>query len=573
MNRVTFAALAWLLCAITVTVANAAADTAPASTSPAPAPTAQPAAISPPPAVAASASTAPEGATAMNASAVFQQHCAACHGVDRLGGTGPALLPENLERLRRPEALRVIREGRQATQMGGFGSVLNEAEIAALAAWIYTPVSPQPVWSEADIRATRVVHHAPGSLPDKPAFSADPLNLFVVVEAGDHHVSVLDGDKLEPIARSATRFALHGGPKFSPNGRYVYFGSRDGWVSKYDLWNLKTVVEVRAGINTRNVAVSSDGKWVMVGNYLPHSVVLLDSELNFVQSIPTRNLAGDRSSRVSAVYDAAPRKSFVVALKDIAEIWELRYDTPVPTKAKPNTKTKIRPGVDAKKANTTVTVPPPGFLEPQRTQLEDILDDFFFDDSYAHVFGATRPDDKGVGKGQVVNLNARRKIADLDLPGMPHLGSGIAFTWKGRRVMATPNLKESVITLIDTQDWKTVASIQTLGPGFFVRSHEKSRYAFTDAMMSPTAKDTLIAIDKETLAIAARLRPVPGKTLAHMEFTRDGRYALASLMEMDGAVIVYDAQTLQEVKRLPMKKPIGKYNVWNKINRSEGTSH
>jgi hypothetical protein len=27
------------------------------------------------------------------------------------------------------------------------------------------------------------------------------------------------------------------------------------------------------------------------------------------------------------------------------------------------------------------------------------------------------------------------------------------------------------------------------------------------------------------------------------------------------------------VKRIPMKKPVGKYNLWNKINRSEGTSH
>jgi hypothetical protein len=42
---------------------------------------------------------------------------------------------------------------------------------------------------------------------------------------------------------------------------------------------------------------------------------------------------------------------------------------------------------------------------------------------------------------------------------------------------------------------------------------------------------------------------------------------------MDGALIVYDAQTLQEVKRIPMKKPVGKYNVHNKITKSEGTSH
>jgi hypothetical protein len=42
---------------------------------------------------------------------------------------------------------------------------------------------------------------------------------------------------------------------------------------------------------------------------------------------------------------------------------------------------------------------------------------------------------------------------------------------------------------------------------------------------------------------------------------------------MDGALIVFDAGSLKEVKRIPMKKPSGKYNVYNKITRSEGTSH
>jgi mono/diheme cytochrome c family protein len=34
--------------------------------------------------------------------ALYRQHCAACHGEQRTGGMGPALLPESLERLRRP---------------------------------------------------------------------------------------------------------------------------------------------------------------------------------------------------------------------------------------------------------------------------------------------------------------------------------------------------------------------------------------------------------------------------------------------------------------------------------------
>ena len=63
-------------------------------------------------------------------------------------------------------------------------------------------------------------------------------------------------------------------------------------------------------------------------------------------------------------------------------------------------------------------------------------------------------------------------------------------------------------------------------------------------MMSPTAKDTLTIIDKRTLEPVAQVRE-PGRTLAHIEFTRDGRYALASLWEMDGALIVYDAAHVQ----------------------------
>ena len=57
--------------------------------------------------------------------ALYKTHCAACHGENRFGGIGPALLPENLARLRKPEALKVILEGRVATQMPGFGDRLN----------------------------------------------------------------------------------------------------------------------------------------------------------------------------------------------------------------------------------------------------------------------------------------------------------------------------------------------------------------------------------------------------------------------------------------------------------------
>jgi mono/diheme cytochrome c family protein/DNA-binding beta-propeller fold protein YncE len=501
-------------------------------------------------------------AAAADAPALFQQHCAVCHGPGRLGVTGPALLPESLSRLRKPEAIKTITEGRAATQMLGFTDRLNKNEIAALADYIYTAVSPAPTFTEADIRASRIVSFAPGSLPAKPADvfkGVDMMNLFIVVETGDHHVTVLDGDKLEPIHRFPSLFALHGGPKFTPDGRYVFFASRDGWISKFDIWNLKMVAEVRAGINTRNAAVSGDGKYVAVANYLPHTLVILDADLKLVKILPVKDKEGKTSSRVSAVYDAAPRQSFVAALKDVPEVWEVSYDPHAP---------EIAAGMvhDFKYREGAFI---PGFLNPRRSPLDDILDDFYFTQDYNELMGTSRDG----RQGQVVHLDVRRKIASVDLPGMPHLGSGISWLLDGRRVMATPNLKEGVVSVIDVKTWQTVKQIKTPGPGFFMRSHENTRYAWVDSMMSQQHKDTLTVIDKNTLEVAASLKPEPGKTLAHIEFTKDGKYALASLWENDGAIIVYDAETLKEVKRIPAKKPVGKYNVWNKTQKSEGTSH
>ena len=490
---------------------------------------------------------------------LYQKHCASCHGADRLGGMGPALLPENLSRLKKGDAAGMIRDSRPAVQMPAFKDQLKPEEIQALADHLYTPVTPAPRWGEKEIRASHLVLHAPGSLPDAPQFKADLMNLFVVVEGGDHHVSILDGDKFERIHRFPSRFALHGGPKFTPDGRYVFFASRDGWITKFDLWNLKVVTEVRAGINTRNAAVSGDGKFVAVANYLPHTLVILDADLKLLKVLEVKDREGKQSSRVSAVYTAEPRQSFVAALKDVKEAWEVSYDPKAPDiPAGYIHDYQFREGAFV-----------PGFLNPRRSVLDDYLDDFFFTPDYHQVMGASRE----AGKGQVVHLDVRRSIAKLDLPGMPHLGSGITFLHQGKRVMATPNLKEGMVSIIDLKDWKTIKQVQTPGPGFFMRSHEHSRYAFVDSMMSREHKDTLTVIDKEKLEVVASLKPVPGKTLAHIEFTKDGKFALASLWENEGAIIVFDAATLKEVKRIPASKPVGKYNVWNKITRSEGTSH
>ncbi|HEX6110707.1 MAG TPA: cytochrome D1 domain-containing protein [Geminicoccaceae bacterium] len=506
------------------------------------------------------ASAGAQAEMAEEALRLYGEHCASCHGAARLGAMGPALIPENLGRLKREDAVAVIAHGRAATQMPGFGGQLVAADIDALVELIYTPLPELPVWGEAEIEASREVLVDPARLAQVPRHEADPLNLFVVVEAGDHHVTVLDGDRFSPITRFPSRFALHGGPKFSPDGRFVYFASRDGWISKYDLWGLELIAEVRAGINTRNLAISHDGQVLAVANYLPHSLVLLDAgDLTPLEVVPAVDARRRTSSRVSAVYQAAPRESFVVALKDIPEMWEVFYGEDAP---------QVTGLTHSYEQGMVEAVAKEERFPIRRIELTQPLDDFFFGPDYRHVVGSARDGDKAV----VVHLDVRREIAELPLPGLPHLGSGISWQQNGRRVIATPHLKEAAVSIIDMRTWRVIERIETLGPGFFMRSHENSPYAWVDVFFGPH-KDAVHVIDKRTFEIVDTLRPASGKTAAHVEFTRDGRFALLSIWEMDGALVVYDAQTLEEVRRIPMVKPSGKYNVWNKIHGSEGTSH
>ncbi len=490
----------------------------------------------------------------------YVQHCASCHGADRLGGLGPALIPQTLRRMRGPKVVKVITGGRVSTQMPAFGDVLGEEGIAALAAYVTTPLSHVPDWGLDEIAASRIGD--PGYVPaDAPVWDSDPMNITLVVETGDHHVSVLDGDTFEVLDRFETPFAVHGGPKFTPDGRYVFIMSRDGWVQKYDLWSLHQVGRIRAGLNSRNIAMSHDGKWLAVANYLPMTLTLLSTDdLDVVAVMPV--IAKDGTpSRVSAVYQAPQRKSFILALKDAPEIWEVATD--------PNAEAVYEGFVHSREKGMVEALPSSeGLFARRRIEISEPLDDFFFSDDYRNLIGAARDGKRGV----VVNLNVGREIAELPLEGLPHLGSGISWQRGDTRVMATPHLKEGKLSVIDTTNWKLIKTIQTQGPGFFLRSHENTPYFWADVFFGPN-KDLMNVIDKQSLEIVKTLRPVPGATVAHVEFTRDGRFALVSVWEDDGAVIVYDAATLEEVRRLPMRKPSGKYNVWNKITFSEGTSH
>jgi len=247
--------------------------------------------------------------------------------------------------------------------------------------------------------------------------------------------------KLAPVTQ--------GESKYSPDMRYVYQASRDGWITKTNVLNPSSVATVRAGLAVDALAVSSDGQWILVACADPHTLVLLDADLQLVRSYPVMATDGKSSSRISTVHDAQARKSFIVGFVDIPEIWEISYNP----QAEP-----IYDGLVHDYRNGE-GLARPGFLGAKRMLLEEPMADLFFDPNGSFLVGVIQPKETTAPNVQVFNLDIRRRIAFLTLTGTPHPGSAGTFDWNGTMVIAIPNLMDRDVNLIDLKSWKFLQSI------------------------------------------------------------------------------------------------------------------
>ncbi len=382
------------------------------------------------------------------------------------------------------------------------------------------------------------------------------MNVFVVVEADGDHVSLVDGDRLEVFHRFRSRPVL-GSPVFTPDGRYFLAASRDGWIVKYDIWNLAIVAEARAGLDTSGLAVSGDGRWVMVANAAPRTLALLDPDLRPERSYPVTTLDGRRESRAAAVYHAAARRSFIVTLKDLPEAWEISYDT------------GAEPIFDGLVHDYRMgeAIAKPGYLGLRRIPLEAPIEALLFEPRCRYAIGAASRTADGPSRATVVNFDVRRAISVIPTRGTPLVQAGVGFTRREGAMLAFSSPDNAEVTVVDTGSWRVARTITMPGSAAHLSSHKGSRHVWADFRTDPGARGTITLIDKQELVPAGEVHQI-GRSLGHVEFSRDGGYALATVPEVDGAVVAFDTTSQREVKRLPMRLPTGSYNVWNRIGRA-----
>lgn len=443
---------------------------------------------------------------------LYIKYCSSCHHPDRYGLTGPPLIPETLKGKDDKAIKGIIKEGLPATNMPPFKGLIDDEGVEEIVAFIRSPLE-SPQWGREEILGTRKMAGLKGV--ERPLHTYDLSNLFMVVEGGTGRVAIMDGDSFKVLDMVKVG-AVHGGPKFDHALRYAYMVSRDGWVVKYDLYQLKEVGRVKVGINTRNIAVSDDDRLLAVANTLPMDIVIIDT----ATLEPVRII--DVGMKVGAVYNLKGKGSFIANMRGENKLWLIRY----------------REGISV-----------------EGLSLPEPFDDIFLEPKGRYVIGTSRRR----GTMMVYDLERKKVVASVPMEGMPHLAS--AALWKdGDKTYATiPHINSPTLTVFRLYDWKVVKTVRTIGAGFFARTHRNIPQIWVD-----TGTDTVQVLSKEDLRVIKNLTPEPGKRAMHIEFTKDGRYALVSIWEKDGAVVVYDTRDLQEVMRIPFVKPVGKYNATNK---------
>lgn len=461
---------------------------------------------------------------------LYQDSCGGCHGTNRQGGTGPALIPQRIGTVGQEFLKEIIENGRPGTAMPPWKDILTAQQIDDLIEYILSPVEAESLtWTIDDIRATREIVVPTSQLPSQPTWGGKVEDLMVVVERDVGKLMFVDSSTHQVIRHIEAGYAIHA-PTFTPKAvsdRWLWAIARNGWLTKVDLYSLQVVGKVRVGLDSRGTAVSTDGKYVIVGNYIPNSAVIVDAEtLEPLKVIKTFGVNPDGEaveSRVAAVLSTPIGPYFEFALKEAGQVWVVDYSQPnFPV-------VKVIPDVGR--------ILHDGFLTP--------------DGRYFQI--ASQED----GTMVIIDLQEMKIVKKIPAGKKPHPGPGAIFESQGRTLAATPAIGEGLVTIWDTATWEVVKTLPTRGPGLFIRSHPDSPYVWVDVAFGEWWDDVVV-FDRETLEIVDTLQP--GKRSIHPEFTPDAKYVYISCWNED-KVVVYDATTLEVVTELQATTPTGIFSV------------
>lgn len=471
----------------------------------------------------------------------YADTCGGCHGPNREGGTGPALIPARLTS-GDEFYFETIKNGRPGTAMPAWGPAgVNDEEIWGLVGMIRSEPEAEAVeWGIQQVAASLEILVDGESLPAEPEHAGNLDNLMLVTERENRGIALIDGDRHTLLGKVEASYRAHGYAFDPTNDRWAYNVGRDGWVFKIDLYTLQAVRKVRVGHDSRGLAISDDGQYLIIGNYIPNSAVILDAEtLGPLKVITTEGENPDGefvASRVCITSDVSPEMVgpyFILALKEAGQMWRIDYS---------------QPGFPIDKVENVGRILHDGFLSP--------------DNRYFYI---ASQDDNWMA---VIDVGEWELVDQIETGNTPHPGSGAVWEADETTYGATVHAGEGKVTIWDLESNEIVGTVPTQGPGLFIRSSDHSPYVWADALFGSPANTTTIFAKEAPFETVHTIEE--GEMTLHPEFTAEGDFVYISDW-MGNIVRVYDAETFEKVAEIgDVVTPTG---IFNTSRRFETLGH
>ncbi len=424
------------------------------------------------------------GTSKMDVEKVFEKECQGCHGPNHEGGVGADLRPNKLKGKNAYMLAETILNGRPGTAMPPFKNTFSKADAQKMVDYlqhfkgrkieVLSLENVKKKWTKINDRMKLYKKYP------HPADVKKVTDICFVTERDASRVAFIDGTTGKILSKHNAGFAVHVTVTNKRMPRYAYSISRDGLVTMFDLASKgqQKIAEVRVGSESRGLAVSPDGKYLVAGNYVPGGAILMDAmTLEPLKVYPTSSVIDPdgniNSSRVAGIFDTPYGPYIAFALKDGGHVYIIDYSKP--------------------------DYPIVGDIP----NIGKILHDGFENEGKEigrYLFIASQGSDV-MG---VVDFKTKKLVTKVYTgPGSkPHPGQGSS--WYNERygqLYATNSMNVGDVVIWDS-NWDVVAHVRTAGGGLFVGTSEHTPFIWSDNVLGgPTAWNKVHLIDKQELVV------------------------------------------------------------------------
>ena len=514
------------------------------------------------------ATIATAGTSTMNFAEVYEKECQGCHGPIHQGGVGSDLRPKALKAKSREFLSEAIMNGVENTAMPAWNSSFSADDAAGMIDWLMDWKNTVELTLDLEeVKKTWTIMADREALAKKYPVTKDGAtkdgdvknvkDITFATERDASLVDFIDSTTGDVLSRHKAGFAVHVTVTNKANPRYAYSISRSGKLTMFDIGapGQPALASVQVGQESRGLAVSPDGKYVIAGNYNPGGAVLCDANtLEPLKAYDTSRVIDPDGeigpSRVASLADTPYGPYFAMALKDGGHTYIIDYSKP----------------------NFPIVGDVPN--------IGKILHDAFLNEDKGEDFGryfmiaSQGSDVMGIVDFKEKNLAAKIHTGDKS---KPHPGQGSSWYSEGQKkqLHATVSMNIGSVVIWDS-NWKVVKKVETAGGGLFIGTAPDTPYLWADCVLGkPESYNEVHLVNKDTLEVDRIIKV--GKTKGQLIDAKTKKV----LQEWDAtqhakvAVNEIDSKISKE-KLLPMPAKLGeavKEPVQPRLLHAEPANH